>query len=368
MLRYCFFLLLSFIFSAGIAQKMGLNRLDKNGSGYHYYRLTDTTKAILFYNEISLQPGAEKKNGYYVAAGFSRGTLSFQKMGTERTVRFDIRDTVIAAGTGNVNLQKAELIAKGVNVTINKNGDGISYSWSYPWKTGVTYKVMITALPDSATRLTIYSGYILLPETGRWKFLASVKAPLDGDYLRGLYANKENLNSVGIRLNDSARLHNAWIQRSNGSWLEFTSQRPVIDLTKNADSAVQAVNDRKMIIDAVIAGKIDTTGSIEGVYYKILKEGTGDYISVNDTVTVFYKGSLLSDGSIFDQTKDNKAATFPLKRLIRGWQVAVPKVRVGGAIRIFIPSALAYTIRSRSKDIPPNSVLVFDIEVLSVKK
>ena len=120
-------------------------------------------------------------------------------------------------------------------------------------------------------------------------------------------------------------------------------------------------------MNAVKLKQADTTGSIDGVYYYILKEGTGDYVTVTDTVTVFYKGSLLKDGSIFDQTK-GQPATFPLRRLIRGWQVGLPKCRTGGKIRLYIPSGLGYSIRSRSKDIPPNSVLVFDIEVLSVKK
>ena len=147
----------------------------------------------------------------------------------------------------------------------------------------------------------------------------------------------------------------------------FTNEKPVIDWTKNADSAKQAARDLQMIFDAVKAKQIDTTGSKDGVYYQILKEGTGDYVSANDTVTVFYKGYLLKDGSIFDQTKD-KPAIFPLKRLIKGWQVALPMCKVGGKIRAFIPSGLAYTIRSRSKAIPPNSVLVFDVEVVRVKK
>lgn len=122
-----------------------------------------------------------------------------------------------------------------------------------------------------------------------------------------------------------------------------------------------------MILEAVQKKEVDTTGSNEGVYYHLLREGTGAAVSVDDTVTVFYKGSLLKDGSIFDQTKD-KPATFPLKRLIKGWQVGLPMCKVGGKIRLLIPSGLAYTIRSRSKAIPPNSVLVFDIEVLAAKR
>jgi FKBP-type peptidyl-prolyl cis-trans isomerase FkpA len=57
-----------------------------------------------------------------------------------------------------------------------------------------------------------------------------------------------------------------------------------------------------------------------------------------------------------------------LNRLIKGWQLAVPKINVGGSIKVIIPSGLAYGIRSRSKDIPANSVLVFDIEVLDARQ
>ena len=88
-------------------------------------------------------------------------------------------------------------------------------------------------------------------------------------------------------------------------------------------------------------------------------------MALTDTVIARYKGALL-DGEIFDQTKD-KPATFPLARLIKGWQIGVPLCRVGGAIRLIIPSALAYSIRDRGYLIPPNQVLVFDIEVLIVK-
>jgi FKBP-type peptidyl-prolyl cis-trans isomerase len=56
-----------------------------------------------------------------------------------------------------------------------------------------------------------------------------------------------------------------------------------------------------------------------------------------------------------------------LKRLIKGWQIGLPLCRVGGAIRLIIPSALAYSIRDRGMKIPPNQVLVFDIEVLGTK-
>ncbi len=125
--------------------------------------------------------------------------------------------------------------------------------------------------------------------------------------------------------------------------------------------------DIETIKAAVGKGTIDTTGNESSVYYHIVKQGDGNAIKVTDTVSVYYKGKLLSDGSIFDQTKE-KSATFPLNRLIKGWQLAVPKINVGGIITIIIPSGQAYGIRSRSKDIPANSVLVFDIEVLDARQ
>ncbi|MEB3088252.1 FKBP-type peptidyl-prolyl cis-trans isomerase, partial [Parvimonas sp. D4] len=91
-----------------------------------------------------------------------------------------------------------------------------------------------------------------------------------------------------------------------------TSKAPIIDYTKDADSLAQAKKDMQEITMAVKTGKMDTTGSIESVYYYIMQQGTGDFVAVTDTVTVHYKGSLLTDGSIFDQTKDNPA-TFPLR-------------------------------------------------------
>ena len=89
-------------------------------------------------------------------------------------------------------------------------------------------------------------------------------------------------------------------------------------------------------------------------------------MNVSDTLTVNYKGWLIN-GEVFDQSKD-KPVTFPLSRLIKGWQIGLTKCRKGGKIRLIIPSAIAYSIRARSEKIPPNSILLFDVEVLDIKK
>ena len=304
-----------------------------------------------------------------------------------------------------------------VSNDFGEEGTGGHSHWVYPWKTDSTYRFLVTALADSASQTTIYTGYFYVPELQRWKLIAAFRAPKDGNRLKNLYAFSENFDGVNGQLQRRFLLGNQWVQQPNGRWVELTKavfttdqtgragdrmdmgagtdstrfylwnggfqpadasindilirkpggKPPVTDLTKDADSAAQARKDVQLIAAAVASKKMDTTGSIEQVYYHLLKTGEGPYVDVTDTLTVHYKGSLLSDGSIFDQTT-TQPATFPLQRLIRGWQLALPKCRVGGTIRIIIPSALAYSIRTRSKAIPPNSVLVFDIEVLSAKK
>lgn len=365
MLRYCiccFFCLLSLsLFAQG--KKTAIQKRPPF-AGFVHFPIADSVRAIGFYSEFTIEPNADKRDGSYLVAGFSRGAISFYKKGVIRCIKMVLRDTGLIQGGNDV---RAVLTGKGENITVDSQYHQV-YNWKYAWKTGVAYKVMISALPDSASRTTIYAGYVFLPESRKWKLIASAKVSLDGGFLRGLFVSKENGDARDVRsIVDTVAFAGNWLQRSNGSWLELSNRRPIVDLAQNIDSTAQVLKDRQEIFAAVAQKKIDTTGSKEGVFYHLLKEGSGETVSVTDTVTVFYKGYLLKDGSIFDQTKD-KPATFPLRRLIRGWQLAIPMSRVGGTVRIFIPSGQAYGIRARSKDIPPNSVLVFDVEVVSTRK
>lgn len=396
----------------------------RNAASVHLrYPLADSIRAIAFYDEVKVPKGYDPVHSYYMATGFSRGYFGIQvNSATERRVIFSIWD----AGNEAVDRSKVpdslkvQLLAKGDGVVANdfgNEGTGGHSHWVYPWQTDSTYRFLVTALPDSATATTIYTGYFYIPETQRWKLIAAFRAPKDGNRLNRLYSFSENFSGENGYLKRRAYYGNQWVQQDNGRWIElkeaiFTTdatgragdrtdigagvegqsfylwhggfepanavqqqqfqrepsgKAPVINWFKDADSLVQAQRDYSLIAASVASGKIDTTGSVEHVYYQLLQQGTGDYVSVTDTVTVHYKGYLLSDGTIFDQTKD-KPARFPLRRLIRGWQLVLPKCRVGGRIRVIIPSAMAYSIRTRSKDIPPNSVLAFDIEVVKTER
>ncbi|MCA9212267.1 MAG: FKBP-type peptidyl-prolyl cis-trans isomerase [Planctomycetales bacterium] len=104
-----------------------------------------------------------------------------------------------------------------------------------------------------------------------------------------------------------------------------------------------------------------------GILYKVLTAGTGDIPAKTDTVKVHYQGRFV-DGNEFDSSyKRNEPAVFPLNGVIRGWTETVSQMKVGGKWQVVIPSELAYGQEGRP-GIPPNSVLVFDIELLSIEQ
>jgi FKBP-type peptidyl-prolyl cis-trans isomerase FklB len=99
----------------------------------------------------------------------------------------------------------------------------------------------------------------------------------------------------------------------------------------------------------------------DGLEYKVVKDGSGDHPKSNDVVHVKYKGTLI-DGTEFDHNDDAKLS---LMGVVQGWREALPMMKPGSEWQLYIPSDLGYGPRGRMPKIPPNSVLVFDIELLS---
>ncbi len=258
--------------------------------------------------------------------------------------------------------EKATIIAKGINVEEDGKDE---LEWEYDFPLNENIQLCIGTATDSAGNFTLYSGYLYYPSTNKWKLIGTCK--ITGIW--GALKSISTFNSNTKKQPAALTIQQLWAQRGNGSLKDLSAtaaKAPVLLPFSNIDSTQQAAIDEQIIQQAITSGKIDTKKKATDVYYSIIKEGTGRNVLVTDTVTVFYKGYLLEDGSIFDQTKD-KPATFPLARLIRGWQLAVPYCKVGGKIKIAIPSGQAYSIRTRAAKIPPNSILVFEVEVVDVK-
>ena len=104
-----------------------------------------------------------------------------------------------------------------------------------------------------------------------------------------------------------------------------------------------------------------------GLQYRVITEGTGKMPAENDTVTVHYRGTLI-DGTEFDSSyRRGEPATFPVKGVIPGWSEALQLMKEGAKWQLFIPSQLAYRERGAGGTIGPNAVLMFDVELISVK-
>ncbi len=111
---------------------------------------------------------------------------------------------------------------------------------------------------------------------------------------------------------------------------------------------------------------IITTGS--GLQYEVIRDATGEKPALSDTVTVHYKGQLTND-KVFDSSYDRgEPATFQLGRVIQGWQEGLQLMPVGAHYRFYIPYELGYGPRGAGQDIPPYSVLIFDVELISIQK
>jgi FKBP-type peptidyl-prolyl cis-trans isomerase FklB len=105
-----------------------------------------------------------------------------------------------------------------------------------------------------------------------------------------------------------------------------------------------------------------------GLQYKILKKGTGASPKPTDTVKCQYRGTTI-DGKEFDSSYERgKPATFAVNRVIKGWTEGLQLMKEGGKWQFFIPSELAYGERGAGKNIGPNEVLVFEVELLEIEK
>jgi FKBP-type peptidyl-prolyl cis-trans isomerase FklB len=105
-----------------------------------------------------------------------------------------------------------------------------------------------------------------------------------------------------------------------------------------------------------------------GIQYSVIKKGNGSATpAIDSMVTVNYRGMLI-DGTEFDSTWAHGApVTFPVDKVIRGWQYVIPRMHVGDRWKVVIPPSLAYGEQGLLPRIGPNQALVFDIELLDIK-
>ena len=130
------------------------------------------------------------------------------------------------------------------------------------------------------------------------------------------------------------------------------------DLNEKAGKEFLEVNGKRE--------EVRTTPS--GLQYEVLVEGDGEQPAASDEVTVHYTGKLI-DGTVFDSSVERgEPATFGVTQVIPGWVEALQLMKAGAKWRLFIPSQLAYGPNGAGGVIGPNQTLIFDVELISVKK
>lgn len=191
------------------------------------FPILDGVQAKWFYNEVTVK--TDPIWSYYEACGFARGYFGIQvNSPTERRIIFSVWDSgkeptdrsKVAAD------DRVQLIAKGPDVFVSgfgNEGTGGHSHLVYPWKTGETYRFLVSAQPDGNS--TIYSGYFYFPEKHAWGLIASFRAPKDGGYLRHLYSFNEDFEGANGQQKRLAEFGNQWIRTTDNKWIELTKAR-----------------------------------------------------------------------------------------------------------------------------------------------
>ncbi len=147
--------------------------------------------------------------------------------------------------------------------------------------------------------------------------------------------------------------------------------KSVAQATLDAVPKTQLAIDIGRISTFLSANSITATEDPSGLRYVVTTLGTGQTPCLSNTVTVSYSGKVLlatgpSAGTLATTTFDaNSGVAFGLSGLILGWQIAFPKFPAGTSATLYVPSGLAYGTSSPTTKIPSNSVLVFNVQLIS---
>lgn len=139
-----------------------------------------------------------------------------------------------------------------------------------------------------------------------------------------------------------------------------TEEKAKLQAEANAAIGTQFLEENKK--------KKGITTTESGLQYEVIVQGTGPKPALTDTVKTHYHGTLI-DGKVFDSSVERgEPIDFPLSGVIRGWQEGLQLMNVGSKYRLYVPSDLAYGSQQMGPTIGPNTTLIFEVELLGIKK
>ena len=104
-----------------------------------------------------------------------------------------------------------------------------------------------------------------------------------------------------------------------------------------------------------------------GLQYKVIQAGEGKSPQATNSITVNYRGTLVDGTEVANSAEHGKPATYQMKKVIKGWREALPLMKEGDKWELYIPPQLAYGKRGMRNRIPPNSALIYEVELIAVK-
>lgn len=160
---------------------------------------------------------------------------------------------------------------------------------------------------------------------------------------------------------DSAMLDSSTIDTIRRRFAEYIKEQ--MAQKEQEQATANRAASQKFLEDNKKSDGVKTTSS--GLQYKVLQKGKGISPNATDSVTVQYRGSLI-DGVVIDSTSPGLPATLDLSKTIPGLTEGIQLMSIGSKYRFFLPPELAYGSMGAPPAIPPESVLIFDIELIDV--
>jgi len=199
--------------------------------------------------------------------------------------------------------------------------------------------------------------YMLGTDIGKtiYQYIQVLGMPVDTNAL--IYGIKDALNGADLRLSDDEmkEIADAMGEEIKEKQAKMISEEPI----RNKQEGEKFLAKNK--------GKKGVVTTVSGLQYEVVKQGSGPRPKITDKVKVHYVGVLLNGNEFDNSIKNGKPVEFALNGVIPGWTEGVQLMPVGSKYKFYIPSKLAYGERGVPQGgIGPNSVLIFDVELLEI--